>query len=154
MLILVGFSSRSNTNTGFGPASGPFLGNASRAVTIRRLVSSACVKLTSEKSRSPMSQNAGWHRAEDVHREVLQLNPQVHMQEMLEICDTEGNEHNGNGTFSTSQDHTGGLFIKFEPGRNASISGSRAPGDIGSPIIGGAMPAIGGQRPFQQSGGF
>ena len=101
-----------------------------------------------------MGQNSAWHRADDVHREILQVNPQVHMQEMLEICDTEGNEHNGNGTFFTSQDHTGCPFIKFDPGRNASIGGSRAPGDIGSPIIGGAMPAIGGQRPFQQSGGF
>ena len=104
-------------------------------------------------SRAP-NQNA-WHRAEDVHREVLIANPapaheaQVSMQEMLEICDTEGNTTNGGGSFSTIQDQ-GGLFIKYEAGRNASLSGRGAPGDIGSPIIGGgAMPAMGGQRPFQ-----
>ena len=79
----------------------------------------------------------------------------VHMLEMLEICDTEGNGQNGGGSFFTRQtDDQGGFLIKYEMGRNTSISG-RGAGDIGSPMIGGsAIPAIGGQRPFQQPGGF
>ena len=71
--------------------------------------------------------------------------PPVHMLEMLDICDTEGNSQNGGGSFVTRADDQVGLLIRFDPGHNASISG-RGAGDIGSPII--------GQRPFQQPGGF
>lgn len=78
----------------------------------------------------------------------------VHMREMLEISDTEGNGQNGGGSFLTQAEEQVGLLIKFESGRNTSLSG-RGAGDIGSPIVGGgAIPAIGGQRPFQQPGGF
>lgn len=150
LLTSIGFGRANNNNT-FGSAGGPIRGNVSRPLTLRILVRTACEKLA---SRAPANPN-GWHRAEDVHREVQIANPapahegQVSMQEMLEICDTEGNHQNGGGSFSTLQDQ-GSLYIRFECGRNASLSGRGAPGDIGSPIIGGgAMPAIGGQRPFQ-----
>lgn len=77
----------------------------------------------------------------------------VSMPEMLDICDTEGNGQNGGGSFTTHLEDQVGLLIKFDSGRNTSIS--RGVGDIGSPIAGGgAMPIIGGQRPFQQPGGF
>lgn len=76
----------------------------------------------------------------------------VHMGQMLEVCDREGNSQNGGGSFAHYQDHSGIHLIRFEPGRNLSMSGRI--GDIGSPIVGGAMPAIGAQRPFQQPGGF
>ena len=73
------------------------------------------------------------------------------MLEMLDICDTEGNSQNGGGSFSKVQDDPMGPLIKFDPGRNMSMSG-RGPGDIGSPIVGGG--GMIGQRPFQQPGGF
>ncbi len=77
----------------------------------------------------------------------------VSMQEMLDICDTEGNGQNGGGSFTMhSEDHMG-LLIRFDSGPNTSIS--RGAGDIGSPIVGGsAMPVLGGQRAFQQPGGI
>ena len=78
----------------------------------------------------------------------------VHMMEMLEICDTEGNGQNGGGSFMTRPDEQVGLLIRFDSGQNIPLGG-RGAGDIGSPIVGGsAIPAIGGQRPFQQPGGF
>lgn len=121
-------------------------------MTIRLLVSTACDKLT---SRAPPSQNSGWHRADDVLREIQVMKSgheaPVSMQEMLDICDTEGNGQNGGGSFSIHSDEHVGLLIKFDSGRNDSFS--RGVGDIGSPI-GGPMPIIGGQRAFQQPGGF
>ena len=77
----------------------------------------------------------------------------VPMIEMLEICDTEGNGQNGGGSFSTTPPDQGPILIRYDPGRTGSTSG-RGAGDIGSPIVGGAMPAFGGQRPFQQPGRF
>ena len=123
-------------------------------MTIRILVRTACEKLT---ARSPINQNIGWHRADDILREVQLMKPAhealVPMMEMIEICDTEGNTQNGGGSFTIRNQDQVGFLIRFEPGRNLSMS-ARGAGDIGSPIIGGAMPAIGGQRPFQQPGGF
>ena len=78
----------------------------------------------------------------------------VHMLEMLEMVETEGNNQNGGGSFMTQGPDGMSQLIRFDPGRNTSMSG-RGVGDIGSPIVGGsAMPAIGGQRPFQQPGGL
>ena len=78
----------------------------------------------------------------------------VHMLEMLEVAETEGNNQNGGGSFMTQGADGMGQVIRFDPGRNTFTSG-RGVGDIGSPIVGSsAMPAIGGQRPFQQPGGF
>lgn len=77
----------------------------------------------------------------------------IGMQEMLDICDTEGNGQNGGGSFAIHSEDQVGLLIKFNFGRDTSIS--KGVGDIGSPIVsGGPMPIIGGQRAFQQPGGF
>lgn len=104
--------------------------------------------------------NAGWHRAEDVLREVqLRMSPHeapVSYTDMKAICDTEGNAHNGGGSILIQSEPQIGEFIRFEAGQNASMGGRSAAGDIGSPIVGGggALPAIGGQRSFQQPGGY
>ena len=153
-LIVPGFG-RPNNGNGFGSLGGSSRPAGSRAVTIRLLVCQACEKLT---ARTPINQNLGWHRADDVLREVQMMKPSheapVQMLEMLEICDTEGNGQNGGGSFMTRGEDQVGLLIRFDPGQNTSMSG-RGVGDIGSPIVGGTpMPVIGGQRPFQQPGGF
>ncbi len=155
LLIPKGFG-RTNNNGGFGPIGISSRPTGSRAVTIRILVRTACEKLT---ARSPINQNLAWHHADDVLREVQVMKPgheaPIQMMEMLGICDTEGNGQNGGGSFITrGTDDPNSLLIRFDPGRNTSMSG-RGAGDIGSPIVGSsAMPAIGGQRPFQQPGGF
>ena len=74
------------------------------------------------------------------------------MEEMLEICETEGNNQNGGGLLMVDKHGDAGTYVRFDPGRSASIGigGSTGPGDIGSPITGGSMPAYG--RTFQQPG--
>ncbi|KAL6718934.1 Stress response protein nst1 [Lecanora helva] len=146
---------RTNVGSGFGSIGGASRMSASRAVTIRLLTRTACEKLT---ARSLISQAHGWHRAEDVLLEVQTMKPghegPIHMKEMLDMCDTEGNGQNGGGSFTTRREDLMGTFIRFDAGRNASMSG-RVVGDIGSPTVGNpAIPAIGGQRSFQQPGGF
>lgn len=107
-----------------------------------------------------MGPMAGHHRVDDVLREVQSMRPAheqpVNTPEMLEICEMEGNTRNGGGSFDTQLVEQVGLLIHFDLGRHPSASGKGgAPGDIGSPIIGGGtLPAIGGQRSFQQHGGF
>ena len=154
LLTMTGFG-RTNHGSGFGSIGGSNRLTGSRAVTLRVLVRKACEKLTAQ---SPINQNLGWHHANDVLREVQMMKStneaSVHMAEMLEICDTEGNGQNGGGTFMTRTDDQVGLLIRFDSGQNV-LMGGRGAGDIGSPIIGGsAIPAIGGQRSFQQPGGF
>ena len=126
--------------------------NASRAVTIRHLVCQACNKLGANPPAT--SSKAGFHSAEVVLRQIELMKPanegQISLREMMDICDTEGNSQNGGGSFMVQHEHTGD-FIRFEAGRNTSVSmRGGAPGDIGSPSPGGAMPVFGGARqPFQ-----
>lgn len=86
-----------------------------------------------------------------VLRQVEQLNPpnepQITLNELLDICDTEGNPQNGGGSFAIKTEGTRGTFVKFEPDNNSMLSGPRgsiAPGDIGSPIPGSSNLALGG----------
>ena len=114
----------------------------------------ACEKMD---GRPLNGQASGWLRAEDLLREVQSMKPAheapINSLEMLEICDMPGNIQNGDGSFTRLQDPSG-CIIRYEPGRNSSISGSGRAVDVGSPIVGGAMPTIGGQRLFQQPGAF
>ena len=78
----------------------------------------------------------------------------AHELEMLEVCRIEGNSQNGGGTFLSRAEEHMGLLIRFDPGRNTSLSG-RVAGDLSSPIIGGSATSVmTGSRPFQQPGGF
>ncbi len=113
----------------------------------------ACEKMD---GRPLNGQASGWLRAEDLLREVQSMKPHeapISSVEMLEICDMPGNTQNGDGSFTRSQDSSGWI-IRYEPGRNSSIGGSGRTAEVGSPIVGGVMPAIGGQRLFQQPGAF
>ena len=114
----------------------------------------ACEKMD---SRPLNGQASGWLRVEDLLREVQLMksghDAPINSLEMLEVCDMPGNAQHGEGSFTRLQDPSSGWIIRYEPGRNGSISGSGRAVDIGSPIIGGAMPTIGG-RLFQHSGAF
>ena len=127
--------------------------NPSRAATIRVAVRTAYEKID---GRPLNGQTSGWLRAEILLREVQSMKPTheapINLPEMLESCDMPGNIHSGDGSFTRLQDPSGWI-IKYEPGRNSSSGNGRAV-DIGSPIVGGAMPMIGGQRHFQQPGAF
>ncbi len=130
--------------------------NASRAVTIRHLICQACNKVS---ANPPATSKNGFHSAEVVLRQIELMKPAneglIALREMMDICDTEGNSQNGGGSFTVTREQTGD-FIRFEAGRNTSVSmRGGVPGDIGSPIPGGAMPVFGGARqPFQHPGGI
>ncbi|KAI0020495.1 salt tolerance down-regulator-domain-containing protein [Xylariomycetidae sp. FL0641] len=62
--------------------------------------------------------------------------------ELLDMCETEGNAHNGGGTFDVRRGADGKVAIKFE--MDGGLGSSQfprtvgAPGEIGSPIVGSA----------------
>ena len=122
-------------------------------MTIRLLVCQACSKLS---AHPPPDSRFGFHNVESVLSQVEMMKPAnegpIPMKEMLDICDTEGNSHNGGGSFVIENHEPNGTFVKFEQGRNTSVSltGALGPGDIGSPVPGGVMPAFGGPRGFSQ----
>ncbi|PGH17797.1 hypothetical protein AJ79_00938 [Helicocarpus griseus UAMH5409] len=149
-----------SSSWGSAPSSGPgwssnafgILGgtrpHTSRPVTIRLLVAQACKQLN---ATSPTKDNTGFHNVNQVLRQVEQLSPpgepQITLNEMLDICDTEGNPQNGGGSFAIKNEGNRGTFVKFEPDNNSLSSGPRgsiAPGDIGSPVPGSSMLALGG----------
>jgi hypothetical protein len=107
--------------------------HASRPVAIRLMVAEACKKL----SASPGTSTDGYHPAQFLLRQIEQMKPPhepvVTLNEMLEICDTEGNAQNGGGSFVVRNDGFQGQSVKFEPAR-ASAGQKRPVGDIGSPI--------------------
>ncbi|KAL9015829.1 MAG: hypothetical protein Q9185_006796 [Variospora sp. 1 TL-2023] len=116
----------------------------------------ACSKLTAGQ---PPSHRSGFHPVETVLRQVELMKPAnegtISLQEMLDICDTEGNNQNGGGFFIIESPEKTSTFVKFDPGRNTSMSTrGGVPGDIGSPIPGSVFPGFGGIRPYQPSGGL
>ncbi len=72
------------------------------------------------------------------------------IRELLDICDTEGNSHNGGGSFTIEKHEPNGVYVKFEPGQNRSIGARGAAGEIGSPITSFYAP---GARIGQSPGG-
>lgn len=122
---------------------------------LRLLVTQACRQLTA--SNLNKGEN-GFHNVEAVLRQVEQLKPAnegpIQLNEMLEICDTEGNAQNGGGSSAVRIEGSRGTFFKFEADDNVSINniGVAAPGEIGSPLVGSSLPAFGGTRPFQPPG--
>jgi hypothetical protein len=60
--------------------------------------------------------------------------------ELLDLCDTEGNQSNGGGSFETRRDDaTGRVQIRWVPNGSEHIAQravGRSLGEIGSPVIG------------------
>lgn len=126
--------------------------HTSRPVTIRLLVIQACKHLNS--MTSPQKGVGSYHDVNLVLGQVEQLRsssePPISLDEMLDICDTEGSPQNGGGSFSTKETPNG-QSVRFEPDPNSAVSGHRGsivPGDIGSPIPSNSHPA-----PFSGFGG-
>ncbi|KAL1971190.1 hypothetical protein VTN77DRAFT_142 [Rasamsonia byssochlamydoides] len=121
--------------------------HTSRPVAIRLLVIQACKNLN---AMSPSKGASGFHDVNKVLRQVEQLKPPneppISLNEMLDICDTEGNPQNGGGSFTVKEEGDA-KFVKFEPDTNSALSshrGSLVPGDIGSPVPSSSLPAFGG----------
>ena len=145
---------RPNNSNAFGSIGSAHRANPSRAATMRMAMRTVCEKM---EGRPLNGQASGWLRVEDLLREMQLIKPAqeapINSSEVLEICDIPGNIHNGDGSFTRLQDPSGWI-IRYEPGRNSSTSGSGRALDVGSPVLGGAMPTSGGQRLFQQPGAF
>jgi len=144
-------------NNAFG-IGGHHRAHTSRPVAIRLLVIQACKQLD---AAGPTKGAPDFHDVNQVLRQVDQLKPltepPISLNEMLDICDTEGNPQNGGGSFTVKDDGENGKFVKFEPDTNSALSshrGSIVPGDIGSPVPSSSIPAFGGPRgfPSPQSG--
>jgi len=111
-------------------------------------MSQACKQLSAS---NPNKVDPGFYNVNLVLRQVEQLNPPneapITLNEMLDICDTEGNPQNGGGSFMIKNDGPRGTFVRFEPDNNSIASMPRssiAPGDIGSPVPGSSIPALSG----------
>ncbi|KAL9619455.1 MAG: hypothetical protein Q9160_005966 [Pyrenula sp. 1 TL-2023] len=148
---------------GFGGSNMAPRANAPRPVIIRLLIAQACQRLSlgaaSPSDSFPSSAGAGvpgeFYSAASVLRQLeLVKSPQEPMprlEEVLAICDTEGNAQNGGGSFTVKEDSGRGPFIRFDPdgpGGGGSVGprggAAGAPGDIGSPIVGHKEMSHGG----------
>ncbi|KAJ5290438.1 NAD(P)-binding protein [Penicillium atrosanguineum] len=125
-------------------AGGHHRAHTSRPVTIRLLVIQSCKHLN---TLSPTPGSGGYHNVNLVLGQVEQLRPSnepaISLDELLDICDTEGSPQNGGGSFFIKEDENG-RYVKFEPDTNSAVPGHRGslvPGDIGSPIPGNSNPA-------------
>lgn len=81
-----------------------------------------------------------FHDVENVARRVNHLRPlwepAISVEEVQEICDTEGNSQNGGGSFIVTEKENR-KYVKFEPGNNIPTTyNNPVPGEIGSPIPG------------------
>ena len=138
--ISTGWPSAPFGNLGHRP-SGP-----NRPLSIRLAVCQACKQLA---AREPSSDN--YFSVESVLRQVeanrLILDSPITFKEVEEICETEGDAHNGGGFLHARHDASisGGFAVKFEPDAGTPKSG-RPPqslGEIGSPMPGHSVPATG-----------
>lgn len=108
-----------------------------RAVTVRKMLQRACEKLATEGKNNfiPLEQIKA-------QVEVFNHGQGVDEKELLDICETEGNDFNGGGNFDVQEDGKGGKSIRFVSGNEQPIPQpvQRAVGyHPGSPVVGGSF---------------
>lgn len=118
-----------------GGVQGMSRSHAPRPVIIRRLLAEACKQL----SAAPGSAPDGFHPVQTVLRQVAPKDASISLNDLLDICDTEGNAQNGGGSFEVRNDSQRGQLVKFEADSGSSWTGTA--GDIGSPMVGQSQPA-------------
>jgi hypothetical protein len=122
-----------SANSSFGSVGGPQGVRPPRSVAIRLLICRACKNLEG-------STPDGFYDVNTVKDLVNHLNvageQPVSEKEILDICETEGNSVNGGGSFDIRKEGGDQCSIRHE----IDILSNRpigAPGEIGSPIVGG-----------------
>ena len=131
-----------SNSTAFGIIGGPSRSSVSRPVSVRLLIVQACKQLTAANKG-----HDGFHELGTVLRQIDQIRPSsetpVQVNEMLEICETEGDSHNGGGYFTIKTEGPGRTLVRHEADGSmiSSTRGSIAPGEIGSPIPGASIPS-------------
>lgn len=105
-----------------------------RPIAVRLMLVQACRQL----SQLPGANTDSYHPVQNVLRQLEALKvpgePPVSKDEMLGICDTEGNSQNGGGSFEVTLDKARGQVIKFVEDVPSQPRGSV--GEIGSPVLG------------------
>ncbi|KAI0204838.1 hypothetical protein F4808DRAFT_412307 [Astrocystis sublimbata] len=113
------------------------------SVVIRQLLVRACKELENYAADA-----AGYIDMSVIKGHVDSINPSstesISAVELLEICETEGNPHNGGGSFDIRHDDNNKVAIRFEmdvgSGNSPFPRNVGAPGEIGSPIVGAGVP--------------
>lgn len=105
-----------------------------RSVAVRLMICRACKNLEGSTPDGFFDINA-------IRDQLEHLNPPgeapVLEKELLDICETEGNAINGGGAFEIRKDENNHCFVRFENDVIPSHRPLGAPGEIGSPIVGG-----------------
>lgn len=119
-------------NVGGGPLIRP---SQPRSVMVRLMICRACKNLEG-------STPDGYYDIKFIKDQIDHLNPPseptVSEKELLEICDTEGNTVNGGGSFDVRNNGEGHISIRHDDDLPSSQRPVGAPGEIGSPVVGGA----------------
>jgi len=117
-----------------------------RPVTVRMLACQACKMLSSQGPRSA----GGFHDIRNVVRQAESLRQShehpIQITELRDILDTEGDAHNGGGSFLVNTMLPNRTLVKWEPDAPVHGMGSAGLGlgEIGSPIVGSGMPTLSG----------
>lgn len=112
-----------------------------RSISVRQMLVRACKELANHAA----DQN-GFITLSAIKGHVDSITPQdwepVSEQDLVEMCETEGNAQNGGGSFETRRDDHGKISIRFDPNINMGpVHVPRsvgAPGEMKSPAIGSA----------------
>ncbi|KAK3390591.1 salt tolerance down-regulator-domain-containing protein [Podospora didyma] len=114
-----------------------------RSVHVRKMLSRACRELADSESKKVDGSEDGFISLDNIRAQVQLINSgqPVDEAELLDMCETEGNEVNGGGSFDVREDRSGKMSIRYvDDGRSNPRPHRRAvgaPGEIGSPIVGG-----------------
>jgi len=143
----------SNGPFGMGMSQAQHRASVSRPVSVRLMVCEACRRLTASKAGTP----DGFHEVGTIQQQIERIRNQnevmVQTNEILDICETEGDAHNGGGNFTVKQDpaNANRKLVKYDA--DGGMTGHGRPmsglGEIGSPVPGHAIPGGFGNR-----GGF
>ncbi|KAK0621630.1 salt tolerance down-regulator-domain-containing protein [Bombardia bombarda] len=118
-----------------------------RSVAVRKMLRRACEQVADAQQKRMDGNTENFDSfipLEDIKSQVAMYNGHVPVdeKELLDMCETVGNETNGGGSFDVRHDGPGQISIRFvmSNGRSNSQPLHRAvgaPGEIGSPIVGG-----------------
>lgn len=137
------------SSNAFGNVNGP--SRQPRALTLRHLICQAC-KALSNQSFEGTNGGFGYHSVDLIMHHIEHNRPPNEpippVQEILDICETEGNQQNGGGSLSLQDERGRGVCVKWIPdGSAAARPSAGAPGEIGSPVV-GSSHLFGISRPF------
>lgn len=143
-----GWNTSLNMNGSFGMTN--YYHSQPRSVAVRLRICGACQNLQN-------STQDGWLDIDAIKNEIA-LSTTVREEplserELLDICDTEGNPMNGGGTFEIRSSDGKSQIHFVSDSMSHDFRSAGAPGEIGSPISGGASRNLGppGRAPI---GGF